>query len=424
MAGNGSTAQMSPGQEAGRPQPQTTVEASGGPFIRHTQPGFAPQYQVSGTSFGGIVTQPLVARPGYFRAFRVRHDVVAGSGTAVAQTTGAGPDAPYSINSLVQLKDAFGTPLMVGPGFEMTGLVPALSGGFGSPITNTLTPVVLPSSSGGTATNPLVLANGANGSFSYALPLEFAKGYGFLSGANASLLPTLQFNFNSLASIYSTVPPTTTPTITTTVDASFYWLPEGVAVEPPGLGTTRQWILQQANPTVSSAGSARIQMPRLGGYLDTVAFIARDSNGTRTNQVWPTSRLQMYLDGVPVIDALTSEWFDDMAISYGFTGTQLGYAGAVASAASSYAATLTAPTYANQSFAGVLAVNRKTSLMQSSLGLLDTGEAYLSTNPGTLVELNLAPAGTITTGTGVAQINVLAGQIVPTGAIIQGLPEV
>ena len=51
------------GQEAGRPQPTTTVEAAGGPFIRHSQPGRAPQYVVSGSAFGSIITQPLVARP-------------------------------------------------------------------------------------------------------------------------------------------------------------------------------------------------------------------------------------------------------------------------------------------------------------------------------------------------------------------------
>lgn len=421
-----STNQMGGAQEAGRPQPQTTTEAGGGPFIRHSQPGYAPQYQVSGTAFGGVVTQPLVARPGYFRAFRVRHDVVSGAGTAAPQTTGSGPDAPGSINSLIQLKDAFGTPLIVTPGWEGSQLIPAISGGFGSALTGTLAPVSLPSSSGSaglpntaSASNPLSLTGG-NGTYSYSLPLEFTKGYGCLSGANASLLPTLQFNFNTLAAIYSTVP-STAPTINTTVDASFYWLPEGTAVEPPGLGTTRQWVLQQANPSVSTGGTARIQVPRLGGYLDTLAFIARDSTGTRTNTVWPTGRLQMYVDGVPLIDATVAEWFDDMAISYGFTQAQLGYAGAVSGA--SYSATITGPTYAQTAaYAGVLAVSRKTSLMQSSLGLLDTGEVFLSTNPGTLTELNLSPAGTIANSP--ATINVLAGQIVPSGAIIQGLPEV
>ena len=67
-------------------------------------------------------------------------------------------------------------------------------------------------------------------------------------------------------------------------------------------------------------------------------------------------------------------------------------------------------------------MSRKTSLNQVSLGLLDTGEALLSTNPGTLLEANFAPAGAGSGGTA-ATMSVLIGQIVPTGAIIQGLPE-
>ena len=114
----------------------------------------------------------------------------------------------------------------------------------------------------------------------------------------------VQFNFNTLTSLITGI--ASAPTITTTVDASFYWLPEGVAVEPPGLGTTRQWILQQANPTIASGGSARLQMPRLGGYLDTLAFIARDTNGTRVGGVFNTPRIQLYLDGVPVMDWMSS----------------------------------------------------------------------------------------------------------------------
>jgi hypothetical protein len=57
--------QVAPAQEAGRPQPQTTVEPPGGPFVRHSQPGRRTQYLVSATPFAGLVTQPLVAVPGY-----------------------------------------------------------------------------------------------------------------------------------------------------------------------------------------------------------------------------------------------------------------------------------------------------------------------------------------------------------------------
>src|ERR1700761_2704541 len=295
------TQQMTPAQEAGRPQPQTTVEAQGGPFIRHSQPGRAPIYTVTGTPFGGIVTQPLVARPGYFRALRVTHTTVTG-GTLTSGTLQ--PDAPSNINSLIQFKDAFGTPLIVAPGYEVSTLINTFSGGFGLPSSASNVNANLPS-------NAVFSPTTGVGQFSYALPLEFAKGYGVLSAANASLLPTLQFNFSSVTSMFGGSVTGTSPTITTQVDTDFYWLPEGVAVEPPGLGTTRQWILQQANPQIPASSSARIQFPRLGGYLDTLIMEVRDSTGARSGGFWP-NRLQLYVDGVPLVDSTMNELFDDM----------------------------------------------------------------------------------------------------------------
>jgi len=236
------------------------------------------------------------------------------------------------------------------------------------------------------------------GTFSYSLPLEFSKAYGVLSAANASLLPTLQFNYNTATNIFGSSSTGVYPTIGTQVDTDFYWLPEGTAgVEPPGLGTTRKWQVVQANPQISSGASARVQFPRLGGYLDTVVAIVRDSTGARTDSAWP-SRLQWYVDGVPLVDTTMPELYDDMAIQYGF-GSQV---------------SATRPT-------GTIAFCRKTSLNQQSLGLLDTGEVFLSTNPATLLELNFSPAGTISNSP--ATLSCLVGQIVPTGALITGLPE-
>ena len=392
-------------QEAGRPQPQTTVEGGGGPFIRHSQPGRAPQYNVTGTALGGIVTQPLVARPGYFRSLRVtRASVGATAGTLAA-------DAPYNSDSLITLRDAFGTPLITADGYSVAQVINTLSGSFGV-LNGTNTQQGLPSSNGSSSSYSASPSTWSyTYQYSYNLPFEFSKGYGVLSAANASLLPTLTFNLNTSTNIYASGY-TGTATFNTQVDSDFYWLPEGVSVAPPGLGTTRQWILQQANPTIPSAGSVRLQFPRLGGYLSDIVMIFRDSTGARIKEALPTGtgRCQLYVDGVPLIDSTVNEYYDDMAIAYGLSPAQLGY-GATAAA-----------TPSNTNLSGVLAISRRTSLNQVALGLLDTGESLLSTNPGTLLEFQINTSQSISNAPATA--NVLVGQVVPTGAVIQGLPEV
>lgn len=393
----------STGVAAGRPQPQTTNEPAGGPFVRYAQPGRRTQYSVSGVAFGGLVNQPLVAAPGYTRGYRIQAVASGGNGA----TVNGSADAPHNWASLIQLKDAFGTPLIVAPGYEATFLLQLFGQQFG--IGPTIDPKNLPSYSA-------IGALSGNVTVPTYLPLEFAKAYGVISSANASLLPTLQINLNTSAAFYGTTAPGTVPTWAFTVDQDFYWLPDGVSVEPPGIGTTEQWVYQPANPTIGSAASLNVQLPRLGGYLSMIIAELRDSLGARLttaagNTGWPTTgnRLRFIVDGVPIMDSLYTTFQDDMAIA-----SEVGTAfGATATAAG---------TALNPAPSGVLGISRKTSMSQTGFGLMDTGEVYLSTNPGTQVEFAAAPWGGV--GSGPMTLNALCGQVVPSGALIQGLPEV
>ena len=384
-----------PAQQVGRPQPQTTREGDGGPFIRYTQEGNLPQYIASGQAFGSMIQQPLVARPGYYRDFRLWFF---GSGGSSTVSVTAAADAPYNIASLIQFKDPFGTLIFSLPSYEAF-LVHQFGSGAGTGLGSAALPVNLPSFSA------VATGSSSSGNFAWALtlPLEFAKGVGTAPGANASLQPTLQVQLNTSAAFYGTAPGTL-PTVQVDVESDFYWLPEGASIAPPALGTSRQWILQQANPVITSGGNQRVAFPRLGGYLDTLIIEIRDTTNARNN-AFPgmssgslslsaaTNRFVLYIDGVPINDSPMWKALDDQFIA--FRG--------------------------NAAVTGVYVYTKKTSLNQQTEGLLDTGESTISSNPGTLFEIQGQPWGTFSNGP--ALINVIIGQIVPRGRMVQGLPE-
>ena len=222
---------------------------------------------------------------------------------------------------------------------------------------------------------------------------------------NSALLPSVQFTMNTISALFGTIttPPTTAEIV---LDADFYWLPD-VPADPPGIGTTCQWIYQPCNPPIPSVASQRVQLPRLGGYLTVLGLDLRDSTNRRIDG-W-ASRPGVFIDGVEQINTRLTTWYDDIAIAMGLGG--------LTNATQTAAGTAYSPRPT-----GLLAINRKTSLAQADLGLLDTGEKFLSTNPGTQVELNGAPWATITNTP--ATLNAIIGQVVPSGPLVQGLPEV
>ena len=371
--------------------PQTTVEPTGGPFIRHSEPGKGRIYDLQNQGFGQLINQPLAALPGYATKFRLRVAAtggVNGNSTAVA----AAGDAPESVVQLITLWDALGTPIVSGPGFEVLRLIPLFSGGFG--LQGSADPHSLPSFSA-VATGTTTTGTG-DFTFNTAIPLEFARGYGVLGMADGDVLPKMQIQLAGSASVYTTAPPTL-PTNEVRLNADYYWLPQGQDIAPPGLGSTRQWFLQQGNPQPASNTTQTVTIPRQGGWLDTLIFILRDSTGARVD-AWP-SIFRFALDGIGEISTNIDEIYDDMAIAFGVG--------------------LAAPF--PQRPTGVIALSRKTSLGQQVLGLLDTYEVALSTSPGTSMMIEGAPWGT--GGTGPYTLNALLGQVIPSGALIQGLQD-
>jgi hypothetical protein len=383
------------GTVAGRPQPQTTAETAGGPFVRHAPDGRRAMY-VDNQQFGGFMGRPMVSSPGWNKGYRLLVTAATtGGSTGVISAGAGGVDAPFSLAQLVQMKDAFGTQLLTGPGWDILKAVPKYGGQFG--LDGMREPWNSPQNT------PITAASGAF-QFATYLPFEFAKGYGVISGANAALLPVLQINIAPAATLFSTAP-SSLPTLSETVDADFYWLPN-VPSEPPGIGTTEQWIFQPSNPTIPSNASTVIQLPRLGGYLTGLILDLRDSTGLRID-AYP-ARPKVLVDGVPLIDSLFSTIQEDMAIATGIGS----------SAATTQTAAGTIPVARDT---GILYISRKTSLSQRELGLLDTGEIFLSTNPGTQIEVAGYPWGTVANSP--ATLNAVVGQVVPSGALVRGLPE-
>ena len=388
------------GTVAGRPQPQTTAEAAGGPFVRHAPDGRRAQW-VQTTGVSGFISPPTVSMPGYCKGYKLQTSLTLVGGASTPVPVADFPDTFYS---LVQMKDAFGTQLITGPGYNVLREVNLYSGQFGLDLMRDPqnSPVQTVYKAHTTSTSTMI--------FSRYLSFEFAKAYGVISGANAALLPVLQLN-TAAASALSTN--TTVSAAQETLDSDFYWLPSAPA-DPPGLGTTCQWILQPSNPTVASSANQLTQLPRMGGYLTMLILELRGSTGLRqADSAWPT-RPKIIVDGVPLIDTLFTTWEEDIAISTG-----IGAGAAYVNNNTSVTQTGTIPVPRP---AGTIGINRKTSLSQRDLGLLDTGEIFLNTNPGTQLEIAGFPWGTQSSGP--STLNAIVGQVVPSGTLIQGLPEV
>lgn len=363
--------------------PQTTPDrGAGGPFIRYARHASRPGYSRSGDAFGSTITQPLSSAPGYLRGLWLTVQCAGGTGAGAV----AAADGPFNVIQFIQLKDPWGTPVITMTGWELAKVVNTYSGQAG--LLTACDPAALPS---------FVAVNGTGGTFTFKvyLPLEAVIGYGVMSIGNSSVLPTLFIQYAASGTVYSTPPATTVGTLAITVDEDYYDIDPQNPVEPPGNGTSLQWSIAQGDQTIGSASSVRVRMPHTGGYLTTLALITRDSTGARIDAWNTTGRLRLYIDGIPQLDETFVERVDQMFISVGGAFTR--------------------PT-------GVVVYTFKRSLSQLNLGLLDTLETAMQTTPGTQLEIEMTPWATIGANAP-ASLNVVFGQIVPAGPLVQGLTE-
>jgi hypothetical protein len=367
---------------AARPQPQTTQQQTQGPFLRHARAASRPGYSIS-SAYSAQITNPLAAAPGYLRYLDLTFAAVAGTTTSAAFQA----DAPYNLATLIQVRDPWGTPLITGDGYSILYLLSKYGGQSLSPIYPANTVSQLPSYS------TVVAGTGAY-TFRSLIPLEGTKGYGVVSIGNSSVMPSLTMALASGATVLSGTL-TALGAINVTVDEFYYDIDPTMPLQPPGNGSTFQTSVVVGNQSIGAASSTRVQLPRTGGYLTSLILIARDANGVRQD-IWnSTGRIRVYIDGVPRFDETFLQAQDRM---YGMTnGTPRD--------------------------TGVMAYPMfKTSLSQISLGLLDTLEQALQTNPGTLVEVEMTPWGS--GGASPYQLQAVITQLVPAGPIAQGLPEV
>ncbi len=353
---------------SGRPLPQTSNPPAGsGPFLRYARAASRVGYNVSGIAFGGQVTNPLAAAPGYLRWLDVT--VVSSGGTSAAAVASADSTSSGVANTftLIQLKDPWGTPLLTGDGFSLCYLLQKYSGQGFSPIYNANTTTQLPSYS--------AISTAGNYTTHLMLPIEGTKGYGVISIGNSSVLPSLLLQTGvstaGANNIFSTAPTATVPTLQVIVDEFYYDVDPSNPVEPPGNGSTFQTAVVQGNQTIGSAASTRVQLPRTGGYLTSLILMLRDNTGVRAQ--------------------------DTAGVGWNSTNGRI-------------------------RDVGVIAYSFKSSLSQLNLGYLDTLEQALQTNPGTLIEVEMTPWGTTPQSPNV--LYAIITQLVPSGPIAQGLPEV
>lgn len=364
-------------QRVGR-RPQTSEPVPGpGPFRRHTRPsrvsGFTRTFSGAGGGFGSTVNDPLKAVPGYLRWLDIRVTATGGTGTAAV----AAADAPWNVIQNILLKDAFGQPILQINGFELFCLN-IYSGQHG--FWNASNPGALPSFT--------AVALTGNFELRLRLPLELFDGFASIPAANQSAIPSLTITLAASTAVYSTAP-TTVPSLTISVQEAYYPIPlDDPNLAPPDNGSSCQWTQQRIPAGVASAAFNDLTLSPLGSFVTTLIFVGRDSGGVRVDTWLPavTALIEFDIDGVPMWIEEVGSRFDEMFQEFG----------------------VVRPT-------GVIVYTfRDSEGPAGPVSDFDSGDGWLPTTPGSLLELKLTSQ---TIASAPATVDVISGRVYAAGGI-------
>lgn len=357
-------------------QPQTTAQqpSNGAPFTRFSSKAQILGPSQAGQAFGALWTPLLKPVGGYLRRLHLYVQASGGSGTTTSAVAAA--DAPWNTIQALFLRDSFGQPLIQADGYSLYLI--NLYGGQVGMLAFGNKPDGLPSYS----------APATSGNFTFRVDLPFeldSSGYCSIPAMNAAAQPDLTVQLAGAATVFTTSPAPTVPTLSLTADEEFWTAPvDNPGMAPPDVGSSAQWSVANASQGVSSGAYQRVQLPRVGTRIHTLILVLRDSTGARING-WPTGDLQLWVDGVPLRFESLNERLDDMYTKFG----------------------VTAPT-------GVIVYTFRDSV-QTAVSSADTHDLELPTTPATLLEVG----GTFQTITNApAKIQVITGELFP----VQGIP--
>lgn len=251
-------------------QPQAVVPVV--PFVaaahEHTEPAFV-QTVTPGTSQQQFEFD--IPSFGYLR--HLWFDVVGSGGSG----GNAAADAPWNVLDQIQLLDTNGAPIF-GP-----------LDGFAAMLSNKLGAYAFQSDP---ATVAGFSGTGPNFTYSQRIPVEISHydAFGSIANQNAAAPYKVRFSVNTIANIWATAP-STVPSLTIRGYAECWSLPNETdplgrpqAQVPPNHGTVQYWSSRRDQ---YASGNNTVQVFRVGNLIRNLVFVARDTNGVRSDSVFP-----------------------------------------------------------------------------------------------------------------------------------------